>query len=196
MHHYSNICSEVVTITVSTYHSHVVKVQGCEHHSTGQWCMPPPPQLVMFTTQCTVWNCSHVVSFWCCDTDVSVAGEGVRFSLNGTTYPNNSLVTLEDISEDGDALLCVTDLTACCRYPYTAHGYWGYSIGNWFFPNRTRVPSPGEPWELYRSRGQMVVLLNRRQGGEDGIYCCEIPDSMNVYQTIYIGVYTANTGEW
>ena len=38
-HHYSNICSEVVTITVSNYHNHVVKVQGCEHHSTGQWCL-------------------------------------------------------------------------------------------------------------------------------------------------------------
>ena len=152
------------------------------------------PQLVMLTTQCTVWKCSHVYSSWCCDTDVSDAGEGVRFALNGTTYPNNSLVTLEDISGGDNALLCLTDLTACCRSPYT--DYWRHSIGNWYFPNGTRVPSPGSPWELYRSRGQMVVLLNRRQGGEDGIYRCEIPDSMNVYQNIYIGVYTASRGEW
>jgi len=41
-----------------------------------------------------------------------------------------------------------------------------------------------------------VVRLNRRRGGEDGIYRCEITDSMNVTQTIYIGVYTASTGEW
>ena len=42
-----------------------------------------------------------------------------------------------------------------------------------------------------------MVGLNRRRGGEDGIYRCEIPDSANVNQTIYIGVYTANssTGE-
>ena len=39
----------------------------------------------------------------------------------------------------------------------------------------------------------MMVQLNRRRGGEDGIYRCEIPDSMNVTQTIYIGVYTADT---
>ena len=38
----------------------------------------------------------------------------VWFSLNGTTYQNNSCVTLEDIGEGDDALLCVTNLTACC----------------------------------------------------------------------------------
>ena len=42
----------------------------------------------------------------------------------------------------------------------------------------------------------MVVCLNRRRGGVDGIYRCVIPDSMDVTQTIYIGVYTASTGEW
>ena len=123
---------------------------------------------------------------------VSVAG-GVRFSLNGTTYQNNSLVTLEDISEGGDALFCLTDQPACCRPPYT--GYWR-PVGNWFFPNGTRVPTSGMQWELYRSRGWMMVLLNRRRGGVTGIYSCVVPDAMNVTQTIYIGVYTASTGEW
>ena len=41
----------------------------------------------------------------------------------------------------------------------------------------------------------MTVLLNRRGGGEEGMYRCEIPDSTNVIQTIYIGVYTACAGE-
>ena len=100
-------------------------------------------------------------------------------------------MTLEDIDVGYDALLCMTDLTACCRPPYI--GYW---IGNWFFPNGTRVPSPGEPWDVYRSRSQMVVHLNRRRGGVTGIYRCVIPDIMNVSQTMYIGVYTASTGEW
>ena len=149
----------------------------------------------MFTTQCTVWKCSHVYSSWCCDTDVSDAG-GVRFSLNGTTYQNNSLVTLEDIDEGADALLCLTDQPGCCRLYDTYTGYWRASVRNWFFPNGTRVPSLVEPWELYRSRGWMMVLLNRRRGGVTGIYSCVIPDAMNVSQTIYIGVYTASTGEW
>ena len=38
--------------------------------------------------------------------------------------------------------------------------------------------------------------MNRRRGGVEGIYRCEIPDSMNVTQTIYIEVYSISTGEW
>ena len=103
-------------------------------------------------------------------------------------------MTLEDIGEGVDALLCVTDLTACCRPPYTDS--FGQSVvGNWFFPNRTRVPSSGSQSDLHRTRGNMVVLLHRRRGGVDGIYRCEIPDAMYVTQTIYIGVYNASTGK-
>ena len=113
------------------------------------------------------------------------------FSLNGTTYQNNSLVNLEDIGEEGDALLCITNLTACCSHLYTGR----YATGNWYFPNETRVPTESIGSHIYRSRGQMVVHLHRRRGGVEGIYWCDIPDSMNVKQTIYIGVYTANTGK-
>ena len=116
----------------------------------------------------------------------TVTGE-VWLSLNGTTYQNNSCVTLEDIGDgdDGDdALLCRTNRTDCCR---------SGGIGNWYFPNGTRLPSTGAWWDFHRTRGQMVVRLNRRRGGEDGIYRCEIPDSVNVTQTVYIGVYTAKT---
>ena len=101
-------------------------------------------------------------------------------------------MTLEDIGQDDTALLCMTNLTACCRAPYN-NEYW--FLSSWLFPNGTRVSSNGNRWDFYRTRGQMVVGLNRRRGGEEGIYHCEIPDSMNVTQTIYIGVYIANTGE-
>ena len=96
-------------------------------------------------------------------------------------------MTLEDISDGDDALLCVTNLSACCRSPNAR--------GNWFFPNKTRVPSAGVHWDFHRTRDQMVVPLQRRRGGVNGIYRCEIPDSINVTQSIYIGVYTAGTGE-
>ena len=123
----------------------------------------------------------------------SFPGAGdVWFSLNGTTYQNNSNVTLEDIGENDTALLCMTNLTACCRPPYTSKNM---SAGNWFFPNGTRVPSSDPQRDFYRTRGQSVVHLNRRRGGEDGIYRCKIPNSMNVTQTIYIGVYTTSSGE-
>ena len=109
-------------------------------------------------------------------------------------------MTLEDIGEGDDALLCITSLTACCRPPYT--GEKKKALGNWYFPNGTRVPSAfanetsREEWDFYRTRGQMVVLMHRRRGGVEGIYRCEIPDAMNVTQTKYIGVYLASAGEW
>ena len=115
---------------------------------------------------------------------------GVRFSLRGTTYQNNSLVTLEDIHEGDDALLCITDLTACCRPPYVSG-----LVGNWFFPNGTRGPSSGNNWDFHRTRGQSAVFLHRRRGGVNGIYSCVIRDAMNVTQIIYIGMYSASTGE-
>ena len=104
-------------------------------------------------------------------------------------------MTLEDIGEDENALLCITDLTACCRCPYA--GEMGPDIGNWFFPNGTKIYTPGEgtDWDFYRTRGEMVVLMQRKGGGEDGIYHCEIPDTLNVVQTIYIGIYSGSTGE-
>ena len=133
----------------------------------------------------------------------------VRFSLRGTTYQNNSLVTLEDIQfgDDNNPLLCLTDLTTCCRGSDT-NGMG--ALGDWFFPNGTAVPNmiigfvgggmSGIPiiWDFYRNRGPSVVRMLRREGGVDGIYRCEIPVSLGppiVYQNIYIGVYTASTGE-
>ena len=117
----------------------------------------------------------------------SCHGAEVRFSLNGTTYQNNSLVTLGDIGESDDALLCITNLTACCRRP---------ALGNWFFPNGTRVVSSGNQWDFHRTRDQMVVRMHRRRGGEDGIYHCVIPVTMSVDHIVYIGVYTASTGNY
>ena len=101
-------------------------------------------------------------------------------------------MTLEDIGgDDDDALLCITNQTACCRPPFRSH-----TIGSWYFPNGTRIPSIGEKQDVYRSRGQMVVRMHRRRGGVEGIYRCEIPGAMDVNQIIYIGVYSASTGEW
>ena len=117
----------------------------------------------------------------------------VWFSLNGTTYQNNSCVTLEDIGIEDNALLCITKFTACCIPPYTGEN--GTALGNWFFPNGTRVPSSNEQWDFSREREMMVVRLDHRGGGKEGIYHCKIPDAMNVTQTIYIGVYTASSGK-
>ena len=100
-------------------------------------------------------------------------------------------MTLEAIGEGNDtALLCMTNLTACCRPPHT-----GDMLGSWFFPNKTKILSNNHSTDFYRDRGQMVVRLKRRISGVEGIYRCDIPDAMNVIRTIYIGLYSANTGE-
>ena len=109
--------------------------------------------------------------------------------LRGRPYRNNSIVTLEDIGKGGDALLCITNLTACCRSG-------GNALGNWYFPNGTIVPSSGVGWDIYTTKDYMVIRMNRRRGGVEGNYHCKIPDAMNVIQTIYIGVYSSSTGEW
>ena len=102
-------------------------------------------------------------------------------------------MSLEDIGEGDGALHCITNLTTCCG-PYT--GEVRPAVGNWFFPNGTRVPSSGNQLDFHRTRGQMVIHMHRRRGGEDGIYRCVIPDAENITQSIYIGVYSASTGEW
>ena len=103
-------------------------------------------------------------------------------------------MSLEEIGEGYDALLCLTDQPACCRLPYTKP-MGQTAIGNWFFPNETRVPSSGGNWGFHRTRGPSVVLMARVKGGVDGIYYCNIPDTAGVIQTVYIGVYNTSTGE-
>ena len=115
----------------------------------------------------------------------------VGFSLKGTTYQNNSIVMLENIGEGGDSLFCITDLRNCC----IPSDHAPRALGNWFFPNLTRVPSSGTNWDYHRTRGQSVVRLHRRRGGEEGIYRCVIPDAAGVFQTLYIGVYSKDTGK-
>ena len=74
----------------------------------------------------------------------------------------------------------------------------GPLIGNWFFPNGTCVPSwtvNGLMWNFYRTSGLSVVYLNRKRGGAEGLYHCEIPDTLNITQSIYIGVYNEGNGK-
>ena len=113
-------------------------------------------------------------------------------------------MTLENIGENSNALLCLTSLADCCRSVDAP--FYG-ALGHWFFPNGTAVPNTvidiingvNIIWKFYRNRGSSVVRMLRREGGVDGIYCCEIPVSLGppiVYRNIYIGVYNTSTGEW
>ena len=110
--------------------------------------------------------------------------------MNGAIIPNHGFVLLDNIGESIDSLLCLTDLPACCSPPYAES-----ALGNWFFPNGTRVPSSGNQWNFHRNRGQMSVLLSRTRGGANGIYRCYVPSETKDHQ-LYVGVYAANSGRY
>ena len=116
------------------------------------------------------------------------------FLFRGTTYRNNSLVTLEDLGGGDDALHCITNDTDCCRHPFIKE-FERSSYGNWFYPNDTRVQSEDVQWDFYRDRSLSIVHMFRRRGGDIGIYCCQLPYVTNDTAYLYIGVYTETTGE-
>jgi len=109
-------------------------------------------------------------------------------TLNGVTYPNNSIVNITDIGTGSAALLCTTTYTPCCN-----------SLDNpetqWYFPNRSQVPNnPALPYQ--RTRGPGIVILNRNsESTTTGIFHCDIPDASGVLQSLYVGIYISSTGE-
>ena len=123
-------------------------------------------------------------------TFISLSTGGVVV-LNGAIIPNHGFVLLDNIGESHESLLCLTDLPACCHGRYT--GGRG-PLGDWFFPNGTRLLNRAYQWEFYRSRGRMVVFMHRRRDRVTGIYRCEIPDLNDNLRRLYVGVYTAITG--
>ena len=112
---------------------------------------------------------------------------GVYLSLKEVVYPNNSFITIMEIGNDyrqpmNNALQCVTDLMPCCYLT---------QIGEWYFPNGTRVPLLGEATDFYRTRGSGTVNLERLNANitqPTGLYCCRFPDAIGAYQTLCINI--------
>ncbi len=122
----------------------------------------------------------------------------------GVELPNISRVCLSNIgeqpslanetvgvpeTEEGPALVCVTDKPNCWR-PVDTSG--SGAMGDWMLngfpiPGRNNAPSS----RIYRNRGTGLVRMNYRPGVEGanlallvmGEYCCTVPDMSNVMQT-------------
>jgi hypothetical protein len=103
-------------------------------------------------------------------------------------YANNSVIPIAEIEETTDSvntgLQCITDRMPCCTAA-------GARIGEWFFPDGTRVPTLGTgatmATEFYRNRGDDgTVNLNRLNNVlmPTGLFCCEVPDAAGVDQTV------------
>ncbi len=90
-------------------------------------------------------------------------------------------------TEEGPALVCVTDKPNCCR-PVETSG--SGAMGDWML-NGFPVGSNNEPTSrIYRNRGTGLVRMNYRPNVEGanlavmitGEYCCTVPDMSNVVQ--------------
>ena len=117
---------------------------------------------------------------------------GIVLTLNNVQYTNNSVVTITDIGTGSAALLCTTTYTPCCL---STDG------SQWYFPNGSAVQR-SETLPYYRTRTILVyvgggtVRLHRNSGATTtGVFHCDILDASGDLQSIYVGIYTASTGE-
>lgn len=114
--------------------------------------------------------------------------------LRGRLYSNNSIVNLNDIGYDNEALVCLTNNTNCCYSDNPAE-----RLGHWYLPNSTTpVNFNARSAGFYRNRGPSVVRLHRQNDSVmlSGIFHCEIPDDSRINQNIYVGIYAQKDGMW
>ena len=114
-----------------------------------------------------------------------------QFEFRGHVLNNNSFIARGapvNIGEgQNDSLHCVTDNSDCCNN----------GQGNWYDVTGGKVQQgPDGDSDLYVTRGDGVVYLNRRRRGQSGLWRCDIPDSNGVQQSIYIYLGTSATGIW
>ena len=118
---------------------------------------------------------------------------GIWLTLRGKNVANDSYVYVEDIGhsegDSNDSLLCHTDNIKCCESQQ--HGK--IRKGEWYFPNGTEIKirknANYTSSYFYRDRGSQVVRLHRiNNPPERGRFFCEIPDSSNEDQIIYVHI--------
>ena len=119
---------------------------------------------------------------------------GIGLTLNNVQYTNNSVVNITDIGTGSAALNCTTTYFPCCFSDPPTH---------WYFPNGSRV-SNTDTLPYYRTRSDASnppgsvgsVHLNRNPGATTtGVFHCDILNEGGILQSIYVGIYTATTGE-
>ena len=110
-------------------------------------------------------------------------------SFKDKNLPNNSYVDISQIGQGGsDSVQCISVLEDCNNHSRRL-------IADWFFPSGTRLNFPGDPGNIYESRGTHRVDLHRRgmANSPTGIYCCKIPFNVSnpsARKMLYVGVYT------
>ena len=140
-------------------------------------------------------NCALVTLFIYVNLLVGVNSQSYpQFEIREYFLTNNSFIVRGapvNIGEgQNNSLHCVTDNSDCCNTTDSTQG-------NWYDPMERQVQQgPDGDSDLYVTRGDGVVYLNRRRGGQSGMWRCDIPDSNGVQQSIYIYLGTMGTGIW
>ena len=113
---------------------------------------------------------------------------GIGLTLNNVQYTNNSVVNITNIGTGSAALRCTTTLPGCC---FSGQG------NGWYFPNGSELSNANtQPYYRTRSRSPGTVHLHRNSGATTtGVFNCTIRDASGDLQSIYVGIYTATTGE-
>lgn len=120
---------------------------------------------------------------------------GIHLSLRGVVHANNSVIPIYEIGTDRanpsrEALQCITDLRPCCRQEYTTGLASQMLMGEWYFPNKSRVHgAEATDSPFFRTRGLNdgrvnLFRSNTRIMSPVGSYCCQIPDIAGVNQTL------------
>lgn len=106
----------------------------------------------------------------------------VYFEFQGQRLSNFGQVPLSLVGELDNAVHCKTYKQDCCGLPVENR------IGEFYFPNGTRVPIQNAGYGFYRNRDDQVVRLNRKRNvtAPKGIFTCEIPDEVDKLRTISI----------
>ena len=116
------------------------------------------------------------------------------FLLDSQLYPNNSIVTVNDIgikNFNGPALYCLTPSTECCETPSEAN-----VTREWYLPDGRQLSSADTIFT--REQVSSAVSLYRiRDGGTSptGVFRCDVPDSSGSSRNIYVGLYPQTHGE-
>ena len=89
----------------------------------------------------------------------------------------------------GVVLFCSTDREDCCTNEFNI-------AGNWFLPNRSKVPLTMYTQSLHIALENQTLGLNITNVTElpTGIYHCEMKDKKNLTHYLYAGIYLENEG--
>ena len=108
-------------------------------------------------------------------------------------YPSGSTVIsvqdigeLQDFSNTNEVVACRTDRRPCCRTVPNRFGDWTYYNGTIIGTRR----NSGIDYFRSRDDSQMIYLSLRSSATNPptGEFCCVIPDSLNVMQTMCINL--------